>query len=387
LTAKAAVAAAAALLAGISLTSCTPKESATGSGGSDTDSSADSAPAQITVNASDTECELSGTEAATGPNTFVITNNGTKVTEFYVYGEGDRVMAEVENIAPGLSRDLLAELPAGEYEAACKPGMIGDGIRQDLTVTGEAVQLSEDESLAQAGVDYQRYVQSQTAALLEQTTAFVTAVKAGDIPGAKALFPVARTYWERIEPVAESFGDLDPLIDAREGDQEPGQDFTGFHRIEKALWETGDISDMGPYADQLLENVNEIVTLSNEVTLEPLQLANGAKALLDEIATGKITGEEDRYSHTDLWDFAGNLDGSKAAVQALRPFLEENDADLVAEIDDRFATTEAELGTHRSGDGWVFYDQLDQTQLRALSDSITALTESVSKVASVVAGD
>ena len=155
-------------------------------------------------------------------------------------------MAEVENIAPGLSRELLAELPAGEYEATCKPGMVGDGIRQTLTVTGRPAALSDDESLAQAGADYQRYVQSQTAALLEQTTAFVTAVKAGDIAGAKALYPVARTYWERIEPVAESFGDLDPLIDGREGDQEPGQDFTGFHRIEKALWETGDVSDMGP---------------------------------------------------------------------------------------------------------------------------------------------
>jgi iron uptake system component EfeO len=133
--------------------------------------------------------------------------------------------------------------------------------------------------------------------------------------------------------------------------------------------------------------VQEIVTRANGVTLEPLQLANGAKALLDEIATGKITGEEDRYSYTDLWDFAGNLDGSKAAVQALRPYLEENDPDLVAEIDERFAATEAELGTHRSGDGWVLYDQLDQAQLRALSDSITALTESTSLVASVVAGE
>ncbi len=341
----------------------------------------------ITVAAGDDACDVATTELPAGTHRFAVTNGGSKVTEFYVYGEGDRVMAEVENIAPGLSRELLTELPAGEYEAVCKPGMVGDGIRQKLTVTGQAAVLSEEESLAQAGTDYQRYVQSQTAALLEQTTAFVTAVKGGDIAGAQALYPVARTYWERIEPVAESFGDLDPLIDAREGDQEPGQDFTGFHRIEKALWETGDVSDMGPYADQLLENVEEIVTRSNEVTLEPLQLANGAKALLDEIATGKITGEEDRYSHTDLWDFAGNLDGSKAAVQALRPYLEENDPDLVAEIDERFAATEAELGTHRSGDGWVLYDQLDQAQLRALSDSITALTDSVSRVASVVAGE
>jgi iron uptake system component EfeO len=343
------------------------------------------AAAAIPVAASDDACDVEAAELEAGTHEFSVTNGGSKVTEFYVYAEGDRVMAEVENIAPGLSRDLLVELPAGEYETACKPGMIGDGIRSPLTVTGEAAQLSEDESLAQAAVDYQRYVQSQTAALTEQTAAFVAAVKAGDVEGAKALFPVARTYWERIEPVAEIFGDLDPLIDGREGDQAEGEDFTGFHRIEKALWETGDISDMGPYADQLQEDVAEIVALADETTLDPLQLANGAKALLDEVATGKITGEEDRYSHTDLWDFAANLEGSQAAVQALRPYLEEADTDLVAEIDERFASTEAELEQYRSGDGWMLHDQLTQEQLKGLSDSITALTESVSQVAAVVA--
>ncbi|MGY1803171.1 iron uptake system protein EfeO [Blastococcus sp. SYSU D00922] len=355
-------------------------------GGSDDDAGGRSAAADtIPVAATDDACDVDASELEAGTHEFAVTNNGSKVTEFYVYAEGDRVMAEVENIAPGLSRDLLVELPAGEYETACKPGMVGDGIRNPLTVTGEAAQLSEDESLAQAGKDYQRYVQSQTAALLEQTTAFTEAVTAGDVEGAKALYPIARTYWERIEPVAEIFGDLDPLIDGREGDQEEGQDFTGFHRIEKALWETGDVSGMGHYADDLLTDVQRIVELANGTTLEPLQLANGAKALLDEVATGKITGEEDRYSHTDLWDFAANLEGSQAAVQALRPYLEEADADLVAEIDERFAATEAELEQYRAGDGWMLHDQLTQEQLKGLSDSITALTESVSQVAAVVA--
>ena len=355
-----------------------------GSGGSGGGSGGEAADT-VAVAASDDACDVDATELSAGTHEFQVTNGGSQVTEFYVYAEGDRVMGEVENIAPGLTRPLLVELPAGDYETACKPGMIGDGIRSDLTVTGEAEELGEDETLAQAGEDYQRYVQSQTGALLEQTTAFVDAVRAGDVEGAKALFPIARTYWERIEPVAEIFGDLDPLIDGREGDQEPGQDFTGFHRIEQALWVAGDVSDMGPYADQLLANVQEIVDLANEETLDPLQLANGAKALLDEIATGKITGEEDRYSHTDLWDFAANLEGSEAAVQALRPFLEEAEPELVAEIDERFAAAEAELEQYRQGDGWLLHDQLTEDQLQGLSDSITALSESVGQVASVVA--
>ena len=338
----------------------------------------------ITVASTADACDVSETELPAGTHQFEVTNKGSEVTEFYVY-KGSKVVAEVENIAPGLSRPLLAELSAGTYEAVCKPGMVGDGIRHTLTVTGTATKTTDDESLAKAGAEYQRYVQGETAPFLTKTTAFVAAVKAGDIARAKALYPAARMHWERIEPVAESFGDLDPLIDGREGDQEPGQDFTGFHRIEQALWVTGDVSGMGKYADGLLANVKKIVQRADEVTLEPLQLANGAKALLDEIATGKITGEEERYSHSDLWDFAGNLDGSKAAIQTLRPYLEKTDPALVATIDQRFAATEAELAKYRGGDGWTLYDKLTQQQLKGLSDSITALTESVSKVAAAVA--
>ena len=108
----------------------------------------------VPVAATDDACEVQAGDLEAGTHEFVVTNGGSATTEFYVYAEGDRVMAEVENIAPGLSRKLLAELPAGTYEAVCKPGMAGEGIRQQLTVTGEAAQLSDDESLAQAGADY-----------------------------------------------------------------------------------------------------------------------------------------------------------------------------------------------------------------------------------------
>jgi iron uptake system component EfeO len=339
----------------------------------------------IAVTAADDACDVATVDLDAGTHRFAVTNTGSKVTEFYVYADGDRVVGEVENIAPGVARDLLVQLPAGSYQTACKPGMTGDGIRTTLTVSGESAPLTGDQTLAAAGTDYQRYVQSQTGALVEQTAAFVAAVKAGDVAGAQGLYPVARTYWERIEPVAESFGDLDPVIDGREGDQAESEDFTGFHRIEQALWQTGDVAAMGPYADRLLADVQEIATRANEVQLDPLQLANGAKALLDEIATGKITGEEERYSHTDLWDFQANLDGSQNAVQALRPYLAEADPELVARIDERFAATQAELAAYRSGDGFLSYAQLTQPQLRGLSDSITALTEAVSQVAAAVA--
>ncbi|WCN82452.1 iron uptake system protein EfeO [Micromonospora sp. LH3U1] len=339
----------------------------------------------IVVKASDTACEVGSTDLGAGTATFKITNSGAKVTEFYVYADGDRVMGEVENIAPGLSRELHVELPAGTYETACKPGMSGKGIRGALKVSGSAQPLTADAALGDATDNYQRYIKSQTAALLDKTEEFVGAVKAGDVAKSKALYPVARTYWERIEPVAEIFGDLDPKIDGREEVIEEGMEFTGFHRIEKDLWQSGDISKDGPIADRLLVDVKEIVAKANAEKLSPLQLANGAKELLDEVASGKITGEEDRYSHTDLWDFAANLEGSKAAVSALRPALQQRSPELVTQLDTEFANVEALLGKHRDGDGWKLHTALSKTELKELSDGINALAEPISKVAAAVA--
>jgi iron uptake system component EfeO len=369
--------AAAGALAGGALAACSDDA------GSDGDAAAAGGP--IAVNATDSVCEVARTDVDAGTVTFKVSNKGVKVTEFYVYAQGDRVMGEVENIAPGLSRELHVELPAGTYETACKPGMIGKGIRGALKVNGSAAPLTDDAALAAATESYQRYVKSQTAALLEKTQEFVAAVKAGDAAKAKELFPISRTYWERIEPVAEIFGDLDPKIDGREEVIEEGMEFTGFHRIEKDLWQTGDISKSGPMADRLMTDVNEIVAKANAEKLSPLQLANGAKELLDEVATGKITGEEDRYSHTDLWDFAANVEGSKAAIASLRPALEQRAPDLVKQLDTEFANVETTLGKHRAGDGWKLHNQLTQDELKELSDAINALAEPISKVAAVVA--
>ncbi|WP_067132139.1 iron uptake system protein EfeO [Microtetraspora malaysiensis] len=341
-------------------------------------------PGKITVAASDTECKVGATELPAGTSTFSITNNGSKVTEFYIYAGGDRVMGEVENIVPGLTREVMVELPAGTYEAACKPGMVGKGIRNPLKVTGDHKPLSDDAKLSEATASYKRYIKTQSETLLAKTQEFVDAVKAGDIDKAKQLYPVARTYWERIEPVAEIFGDLDPAIDARENDVEKGEEWTGFHRLEKDLWVKKDVSKDGPIADKLMADIKTIVEKANEATISPLLLGNGAKGLLDEVATGKITGEENRYAHTDLWDFDANLEGSKAAVQALRPVLEERDPALVKTLDEKFAAAEAALEAHRSGDGWKLHTDLSKDDLKKLSDVINALSEPISRIASTV---
>jgi iron uptake system component EfeO len=339
----------------------------------------------IAVKANDTTCDVAKNTLNAGPHVFAITNSGAKVTEFYVYAAGDRVMGEVENITPGVARELRVELPAGTYQTACKPGLTGSGIRNALTVSGSAPALTEDALLAQAGDSYTKYITTQSETLVTKTDEFAAAVKAGDVAKAKALYPIARTYFERIEPVAEIFGDLDPKIDGREDDATPELPFSGFHKIEKDLWITGDISKDGPVADQLVKDVLEVVTKSKDEKLTPLQLANGAKELLDEVANSKITGEEERYSHTDLWDFAANVDGSQAAIAALRPALEQRDPALAKQIDAAFTAVESELAKYQVGDGWKLQNQLTPAELKGLSDVINALAEPISKVAAVIA--
>ncbi|MCW2751702.1 MAG: peptidase [Aeromicrobium sp.] len=360
-------------LATLSLTACAKDSTASGA---------------LTVAASDSACKVSASKLKAGPSTFKVTNSGSKVTEFYVYASGDRIMGEVENIGPGLSRNLVVDLPKGTYQGACKPGMVGDGIRQTLTVTGSAAKsLSDSAQLKAAAKSYERYVESQTVALIAETTEFTDAVKAGDTEKAKTLYPIARTYWERIEPVAEKFGNLDPLTDGRAADAKAEKrDFTGWHRIERQLWVNGNTTGMDKYADNLLANVKKIVALGKDAPLTALEMAQGSKGLLDEVASSKITGEEDAYSHTDLWDFKANIEGSQAAIAALRPVLLKQDPALVKQLDAASKALDTDLAQYQAADGtWTFYDKLTKSQIKTLSDLVAALSEPISKVAAVVA--
>ncbi|MEW1951837.1 iron uptake system protein EfeO [Terrabacter sp. NPDC080008] len=379
--ARAAAPVALTLAAALALTGCADKPTATAG----TNGSAGSAGGPITVQASDTACTLSATTAKAGTITFQVSNTGTKTNEFYLYAEGDRIVSEVENITPGLSRELKVELTEpGTFTTACKPGMVGDGIRGTFTVTGTAAKGSADAKVAKAITDYRAYVASEADELVEGTERFAAAVKAGDVARAKALYAQARHPWEAIEPVAEGFGGLDPKIDGREDVVADGMAFTGYHRLEKDLWKDGLQKDSAAIADQLLADVKQIAARSKTVEPTALSIANGAKALLDEVATGKVTGEEERYSHTDLWDFDGNLEGSQQALAALRPVITERQPALQKALDTRFAELKTLLGAHKDGADYTSYTSLTPADIKALTVSLDALSEQVAKVPGVV---
>lgn len=341
----------------------------------------------VEVTATDTTCALSSQAVFAGTNVLAITNTGTQVQEVYVY-EGERVVTERPDIAPGESADVTFEVDAGDYVVACKPGQTGDGIRTALSVVESAEPVeAPDAEQVRAVEAYRAFVQEQADALVPLVTRFTAAVKAGDVARAKALYAPSRVPWEAIEPVAESFGDLDPAVDLREADLEPGQTWTGWHRIEKALWVSGSTAGLDAVCDQLVADIRDLQGRVATAELTVTSIGNGAKELLDEVATGKITGEEEAFSHTDLVDFDANVVGAKKAFEVLTPLVRGNDPELVATLTSAFTAVEAALRPYARGAGYVSYDTVTAPQRLELARVVDALAEPLSQLAAAAVGE
>jgi iron uptake system component EfeO len=321
--------------------------------------------------------------AKAGPITFKVSNEGSgDVSEFEVLS-GARIIGEKENIAPGLNGEFSVTLKEGDYTTACPGG--SKRPKGKLTVKGGAnTKLSAD---GQAAVDqYRAYLVAQTAELATATKAFTAAVDSGNVAQAKLLYAPSRVAYERIEPVAETFGDLDPKIDAREGDV-PKKEWGGYHYIERKLWIDGTTNGLSTYTAALNANVQTLANLVQDVELQPAVIANGAVELLNEVSKSKITGEEERYSRTDLVDFEANVQGAEAAYSAVKPILQKKNPQLVSELDTKFAAVYAALQPYRTGTNtYVTYTDLTKADTKKLSQAIDALAEPLSQVSKQVVG-
>ncbi|GAA3523048.1 peptidase M75 [Streptomyces sp. WAC 01325] len=346
----------------------------------------------VNVTSTDDKCEVSKKEFPAGHVELAIENKGSKVTEVYILFPDDRIVTERENIGPGTKQRVTAEVKAGDYTIACKPGMKGDGIRQTVKATGKGAAAKRDPRLDEAVAAYRKYAQEQADETLPLAEAFAKAVKDGDLEAAKKAYATSRIGWERTEPVAESFGDIDPKVDVREDGLEDGQDpatdWTGWHRLEKSLWQDKKIGDREKeLADQLITDLKDWQNRVGKAEITPTSMANGAKELLDEVATGKVTGEEERYSHTDLVDFKANVEGAEKAYALLKPVAKENDPALVTELDKQFGALNTLLDKYRadkSSYDFTSYDKVGKDDRKELSDGVNALAEPLSKLAAAV---
>ncbi|WP_210493528.1 iron uptake system protein EfeO [Patulibacter sp. SYSU D01012] len=343
----------------------------------------------LKVELTDAGCTPTTLKAPAGKVVLEASNPGTsKTTEVELKNRDGIILGERENLTPGLSGDFSLKLDPGEYVVYC--AVPGDTARKPgkLVVTGAPAKKGPtDPALTKAVRQYNAYVQAQSDELVKRTNRFAAALRAGDLQRAKDLFGPARLPYERIEPVAESFGDLDPKIDARVNDVGEGDEWTGFHRIEQILWKDGTTKGTRKYADQLVADVGTLDGKIRDIDLQAAQLANGAVELLNEVSAGKITGEEDRYSHTDLSDFQGNLEGSRKAFELLKPALRARKQQaLIDEIEPRFADVQKGLDAYRRDTplGFALYDELTAKDRRTFAAQINALADPLSLVAGKV---
>jgi len=345
---------------------------------------------QVKVTVNDKQCEPMNLTVKAGKTQFIIQNHSQKALEWEIL-KGVMVVEERENIAPGFTQKMTANLQPGEYDMTC--GLLTNP-KGKLTVTGAATADADKGnallSLSGAITEYKAYVTAETSALVKGTKDFTDAVKAGDVEKAKALYAPTRQHYERIEPIAELFSDLDGAIDAREDDYEQkaaDPKFTGFHRLEKALFGDNSTKDMDRYADGLYTDVVDLQKRIGELAFPPSKVVGGAAGLIEEVASSKISGEEDRYSHTDLWDFQANIDGAQKIVDLLRPQLQKENAALLAKVDANFKKVDAILAKYRTKEGFETYDKLTDADRNALKGPITTLAEDLAQLRGILGLD
>jgi iron uptake system component EfeO len=347
-------------------------------------------------------CAVSTTSVPAGPVTFTVENqSSTAITEVELL-QDQRILGEKENLAPGLDPvRFTATLSGGKYQVYC-PG--AEHELTNLTVTGDVVSTagSSAATLLRDGTKgYAEYVDGQVTDMVAAVEQLQRDVDAGDLAAAKTDYAKARPFYEHVESDVDGFvkkghaatdnaGNLDYLVDMRQSNLDESVGWSGFHAVEKDLFEAGAITDgTKRTAADLTENVQLLAKLVPTLDYKPEDLANGAAGLLEEVQSNKITGEEEAYSHIDLVDLAANVEGSRQAFASLKPGLTKLDPALTKQIAAQFDATNRLMDTFRDADdlgGFVTWDAATKAaHANAISQQVQALQDPLSRLAEKVA--
>jgi iron uptake system component EfeO len=374
------VAATAAALAAV-LAGCSSSPSSGASAGT-----ADAAVTTVNVSLTPQGCAPKPATIATGSVQFNVANKDAGAVSEAELRTSDlsKILGEQENLTPGLSGGFSLDIQPGTYVINC-PGASQQ--HWTLTVTGKTTTGQQSNpQLTAAVAGYSSYVDQQAAGLVSHTQALCQAIEAGNMTQAEILYPQARVYYERIEPVAEIWGSLDTDIDGRwENPVTVPSQFIGFHKIEQLLWEDNTLKGTPALCAGLVKNEQQLLTLVRSAQYNPLTMASGSTDLINEAATAKITGEEERYSNTDLPVLQANVDGAMEVVSLFTPYLDKQDPSLLATINKQDATVAAVLATLKASPGYddtgyVEYSTVLDTQRKQLSGAINAFAEDLSKL-------
>ena len=292
-------------------------------------------------------CEPNALSVPAVRASFRIVNRSDRAVEWEIL-DGVLVVEERENIAPGLSQVINANLLPGDYAITC--GLLSNPrgtLHVTPTAASDAAAKAKPSMVAFVGPlsEFRVYLSSQSSALIKAVAALEQAIAAGDLSQAQALYVPARAAYQRIAPAAQRLAELDNAINARadyfeKREQDPA--FSGFHRIEYALFQQRNLDALAPVAQRLNSD-----------------------------------GEEERYSHTDLNGFAANLFAARKVVDLLRPLLTKSATELLPKIDSAITALDAELNGLKVQDGYASYDTVSAAQRKQIADKAKALADAL----------
>lgn len=338
---------------------------------------------EVVVNIHPGNCQPNALTVPAGRASFRIVNRSERAVEWEIL-DGVLVVEERENIAPGLSQVINANLQPGDYAITC--GLLSNPrgtLHVTPTAASDAAAKAKPSMVAFIGPlsEFRVYLASQGSALIKTTTALNQAIASGDLSQAQALYLPARAAYQRLAPAAQRLAELDNRINARADyfeKREPDPAFVGFHRIEYALFQQRQLDDLAAVAQRLMSDVTTLKQQLLAQSLPPEQLVNIVVRNLNTLADVRAaSGEEERYSHSDLNGFAANLQTAHKVVDLLRPMLSKSAADLLPTIEQTLADFDNEMNSHKVRDGYARYDAISGAQRKQIADKAQALADAL----------
>ncbi|WP_460061319.1 iron uptake system protein EfeO [Pseudomonas sp. S2_A05] len=334
---------------------------------------------EIVVNIHPHSCEPNTLTVPAGRASFRIVNRSERAVEWEIL-DGVLVVEERENIAPGLSQVINANLQPGDYAITC--GLLSNArgtLHVTPTAASDAAAKAKPSMVAFVGPlsEFRVYLAVQGSALIKATTALNQAITSGDLAQAQELYLPARAAYQRLAPAAQRLAELDNQINARadyfeKREQDPA--FVGFHRLEYALFQQRNLDDVTPIAQRLLADVTTLKQQLLAQSLPPEQLVGIVVRNLNSLAEVRAgSGEEERYSHSDLNGFAANAQTARKVVDLLRPMLSKSAAELLPKIDQALDDFDSQLNAFKSADGYVSYDAVTAAQRQQIAAKAEAL--------------
>ncbi|MGW3953630.1 iron uptake transporter permease EfeU [Streptomyces sp. NPDC004752] len=341
-----------------------------------------------TVAVSETDCGQGFAAPKPGRRTFRMHNTGGRTSEVYLIDPAtDAVYGEIEGLAPGTTRELVATVAGGTYAWRCVPTGGRAVTSRSVTVSGggaarTVVPVSERD-LAAPLKAYRAYVDRGLAALVTQTRTLGDDIAGGRLDQARTDWLTAHRTYSSLGAAYGTFADFAQRIDGRADGLPDGvrdKDFTGFHRVEYGLWHGQSANRLTAPARQLADAVAALRTAFPTQDFDPGDLPLRAHEILENTLQFELTGDTDEGSGTNLATADADLRGTGELLTVLRPLLTSRSPQLLPTVDADIARLQKLLDAAHHGARWTPVDRLDATARARLDGATGQLLEDLAPI-------